>query len=134
MFPITALYGSLCGLLVLVLAAQVVRQRRRFKIGIGSGSEHSLKRAIRVHSNAIEYIPIALLLLALFEANQGNGYLAHSMGMVLVIGRVLHAQGLGSNPGTSFGRFWGTLLTWLAILVLSIANLSQFFVDGKMPL
>ncbi len=126
-FPITALYGSLCGILVVVLAAQVVRQRRKFKIGIGSGDERSLERAIRVHSNAMEYIPIALLLLALFEANQGNRYLAHSMGMLLVIGRVLHAQGLGASHGTSFGRFWGTLFTWVAIMVLSVANLVMFF-------
>jgi len=130
-FPITGLYASLCGLLVLVLAFQVVRQRRRFKIGIGSGSEKSLERAIRVHSNAIEYIPIALLLLAIFESNQGNTYLAHAMGMLLVIGRALHAQGLGSNPGVSFGRFWGTLFTWVSILVLSIANLSLFFIGGQ---
>jgi len=126
-FPITALYGSLCGLLVIVLAVQVVRKRRLYKIGIGDGNEKSLKRAIRVHSNAMEYIPMALLLLALFEANQGNVYLAHSMGMVLVLGRVLHAQGLGSSPGTSFGRFWGTLLTWISIVVISIANLVMFF-------
>ncbi len=127
LFPITALYGSLCGLLVIVLAAQVVRARRKYKIGIGSGNERELERAIRVHSNAMEYIPIALLLLAMFEANKGNIYLAHSMGFLLVLGRVLHAQGLGSNPGTSFGRFWGTFFTWVAIIVISIANLIMFF-------
>ncbi|NVJ61264.1 MAG: MAPEG family protein [Gammaproteobacteria bacterium] len=128
-FPITALYGSLCALLVLVLAIRVVRQRRQFKIGVGSGDQKQLELSIRVHSNAVEYIPIALILLALFEANNGNSYLAHSMGMLLVIGRVLHAQGLGSSPGVSFGRFWGTLFTWVAILALSVANLSMFFVQ-----
>ncbi len=127
LFPITALYGSLCGVFIIVLAINVVRQRRRLKIGIGHGSDHQLERSIRVHSNAIEYIPIALVLLALFEANQGNSYLAHAMGMVLVIGRVLHAQGLGASHGTSFGRFWGTLFTWISILVLSIGNLVMFF-------
>jgi hypothetical protein len=125
--PITALYGSLCGLLIIVLAVQVVRLRRKYKVGIGTGNEHDLKRSIRVHANAIEYIPIALLLLALFEANHGNQYLSHSMGFLLVLGRVLHAQGLGSSPGTSFGRFWGTLFTWLVIIVLSVANLIMFF-------
>jgi hypothetical protein len=125
--PITALYGSLCGLLIIVLAIQVVRLRRKLKVGIGTGNDYQLKRAIRVHANAIEYIPIALILLALFEANQGNTFLAHGVGMSLVIGRVLHAQGLGSSPGTSFGRFWGTLLTWFVILILSIANLTMFF-------
>ncbi|MEE4245558.1 MAG: MAPEG family protein [Kangiellaceae bacterium] len=126
-FPITALYGSLCGLLTILLAVQVVRLRRKFRVGIGSGDEKDLERAIRVHSNAMEYIPISLLLLALYEANNGNLMLTHGIGMTLVLGRVLHAQGLGKSQGETFGRFWGTALTWLSIIILSVANLLMFF-------
>ncbi len=127
--PITSLYASLCGLLIIVLAIQVVKLRRRLKVGIGAGiqEDRSLERAIRVHANAVEYIPIALLLLAFYELNGGNTVLLHAMGMVLVIARGLHAQGLSGSHGTSFGRFWGTALTWLVIVIISLANLFEYF-------
>jgi hypothetical protein len=32
---------------------------------------------------------------------------------------VLHAVGLSGSAGVSFGRFWGTLGTWILLLVLA---------------
>lgn len=127
MVSITSLYASLCGLLILMLAVRVVYLRRKNKVGIGSGGVNDLRRAVRVHANAIEYIPIVLILMAALELNGVNGWLMHVLGSLLVVSRLLHAQGLSGSPGVSFGRFWGTLITWAVIIISAVANIWQFF-------
>jgi len=120
---ITALYTALTAFLFIVLSYKATMQRRRSKIGLGVGEDEMLERAVRVQANLAEYAPIALLLMLVYELNSGSVWLLHVAGTVLVIARVLHAQGLGSTRGTSFGRFYGVLGTWGVILVMAIANI-----------
>ena len=129
MISITSLYASLCGILILALAIRVVYLRRKNKVGIGNGGVDDLRRAVRVHANAIEYIPIVLILMAALELNGVNGWLMHVLGSLFVLSRLLHAQGLSGSPGVSFGRFWGTLVTWIVIIISVVANLVQFFAN-----
>lgn len=121
--PITSLYAALCGLLLLVLSARVVFLRRSARIGIGTGDHPDLTRRIRVHGNAIETMPMVLILLALSEAGSAPVWLLHACGAGFVLSRVLHAIGLTQSAGYSVGRFWGTLLTWMALLALSLTLL-----------
>lgn len=124
-FPITSIYAALCALLILVLAFRVVQVRRTEKIGIGVGSNKTLERRVRIHANAAEYVPIALILLALVEAGQLAPAGVHAAGATLLIARVLHAYGMSQSAGHSFGRFYGVLLTWVVILSLSVTLLVQ---------
>ena len=118
---ITLLYAGLSGLLLLVLSFQVVGLRRKHRIGLGSGAEPELERAVRVHANFCEYVPLALLLLLLLELNAVlPGLVLHGLGGMLVVGRILHAMGLRRSAGVSRGRFLGTLLTWLMLLVSAL--------------
>ena len=41
----------------------------------------------------------------------------------LLLGRLLHAFGLSRSGGYSFGRFTGTVLTWLVFLAMALAGL-----------
>ena len=125
---ILALYAGLLGLVFIFLSYRVVAYRRSLRIGIGSGDNKDLNRAIRVHANFVEYVPIALVLLAVFELNQGNFIVSHICGALLLVGRLLHAYGLGKTVRVTFGRFIGTLLTWIVISFLSIANIYYFMV------
>lgn len=118
--PITAFYAALFGLLLISLSARIPIWRRRLRVGIGTGGEEALARLIRVHGNFTEYVPTALLLLLLNEMNGSSNLLLHSAGIALLAGRILHAFGLAASSGLSFGRFWGTAVTWLVILVLSL--------------
>ena len=68
--PITALYAGVCAFVLLALAARVIRLRWALKVGIGDGGERTLNRAIRVHGNAAEYVPIALVLMLVAELGQ----------------------------------------------------------------
>ena len=126
---ILALYSGLLGLTLLFLSYKVVGNRKKYEVGIGDGENIELARAIRVHANFTEYVPLALVLLAVFEFNQGNEIVAHIAGSCLFLGRILHAYGLGKSVGTSLGRFIGVLLTWLVILSLSGINI-YFFINS----
>ena len=114
-FRVTALYAGLNGLILLVLAIRVARQRGISKVGIGTGGDAALERAFRIHGNAVENIPIVLILLGLAEACGSSLVLLHGMGIALTLGRLLHAWGLMRSPNESFGRAAGISLTWLAL-------------------
>ena len=121
--PITAIYAALAGLMLLVLAGLVVKARWRYKTGLGTGSEPGMERAVRVHANFVEYVPLTLLLLLLAEVNGIAAWALHAAGAVLLLSRLLHAWGLSQTSGRSFGRFYGTLGTWLTLLGLAVAVL-----------
>lgn len=125
---ITGLYAALCAILVVVLALRVVLHRGRHRIGIGDGGDKALVKLIRVHGNAIENVPLALLLLLLLELNQTAPAWLHGFGIAIVLGRVLHAFGLSRSAGASAPRFAGTLVSWLAVLAMAALLLWQFAV------
>ena len=121
--PVTALYAALSGILLIVLAALVVRARWATRTALGTGADPRMERAVRVHANFVEYVPLALLLLLLAEVNGVAAGALHAAGIVLLASRVLHAWGLSRHSARSFGRFWGTLGTWVTILALAVALL-----------
>src|SRR3954469_23952350 len=118
--PITALYAGLLGLLMLILAFRVVAVRRTTAIGLGDSGNALLFSRIRIHGNAAEYVPIALLLMLLFELNGGSARWLHVFGVALLVGRLAHVQGLSQSTGTSAGRLVGNVLTWTVILILAV--------------
>lgn len=89
----TALYASLLAILYVVLSYRVAQRRMRFQVGLGTGQNTELERAVRIHGNFAEYVPLALLLLAFFEAGGGAVWAVHAAGAGLLIARVLHAMG-----------------------------------------
>jgi uncharacterized membrane protein YecN with MAPEG domain len=125
---LTGFYASLLGILYIGLAINIIRLRRRFKVGIGDGDNKCLATAIRVHGNFAEYVPVALILLACCELNGGSIMMLHALGAALVIGRTLHIIGLNKTIKLSHQRVTGMLLTFLVILILAIENIRLFFV------
>lgn len=120
---ITLLFASLHVLLMLVLLARVVHRRRDLKVGIGDGGDELLARRIRVHANFTENVPIALALMALLELSGLAAPWLWSLGGVLLMARVLHSIGLSASSGSSFGRFWGTLLTWGVLATMALLGI-----------
>ncbi len=120
---ITLLFASLHVLLMLVLLARISRHRHGHRIGLGDGGDAELARKVRVHGNFIEHAPIALLLLALLELSGLPSPWLWGFGCALLLGRVMHAVGFSRTGGYSIGRFWGTALTWAALLAMALAGL-----------
>ncbi|MBT8446052.1 MAG: hypothetical protein HKO62_00640 [Gammaproteobacteria bacterium] len=123
MLPITALYAGLLGLLLIGLAFRVSHLRRRMRAGLGDANDTTLQRAIRVHGNATEYVPLGLVLLAVLELNGSATWLLHILGSVLLIGRCLHAWGLNASSGATPPRVIGTAATWLVLLIAAVLNI-----------
>ena len=123
--PITALYAALLSIFLVVLGGLVVRTRIKEGIAIGDGGNKAMLAAIRVHANAVENIPIALLLMFLLEVNGGSGWWLHALGEALVVGRVMHAFGLFQKRNVNYWRQMGMVITWLVTLGLSFALLAR---------
>lgn len=123
---IAGFYAGLAGLLVVALAIRVMWLRNTRRVGLGTGSDPALTRAIRAHANAVEYVPLALLLLVLLALQGSPARQLHLFGIVLIVARVLHAIGLSSNPGRSFGRVVGAGLTVLLILAMAVLLVWRF--------
>lgn len=113
---VTPLYAGLLALWYLVLSVRVV-QRRGHGVSLGDGGDDVLLRRIRGHGNFGEYVPLILLMMALLEAGQTSIYLLHAIGATLLVARLLHGISLSFTARWKFGRFWGTLLTFIALLV-----------------
>lgn len=123
---ITAFYASLLTLLYVSLSFNIIRLRFKLKVGLGDGGKEPLTKAIRVHGNFAEYIPLALVLLAGFELNNNDALWVHVFGSALFIGRVLHAIGISQTTGTSAPRALGVVSTFTVLLLLAIANICGF--------
>ena len=124
---ITGLYVALGVLLVLVLAVRVVMWRWSARIGIGHGDDKELRKRIRAHGNAVEYLPIGLLALLLLDLDGTAPVLLHVCGIALIVARISHAIGLSRTGGTSPERFFGITLTFLTLLAMAVLLLLQQF-------
>ena len=119
--PVTAVFAAVTGLLLLVLSAQVVKYRLKYRKGLGVNEDPECEAAVRAHANLVEYAPLGLIMLAIAELNGVSGSLIYWTGMALVVGRILHAWGMiNGKGGPHWARMIGILLTWLAILVAAL--------------
>jgi uncharacterized membrane protein YecN with MAPEG domain len=118
--PVTAFYAALLAALFILLSVRVIAQRREARVEIGPGESKELLRRMRVHANFAEYVPFALVLLALAESLKAPTPLLHLSGLVLVAGRFVHAYGLSQNPHNLRMRFWGMTLTFAAIAIAAL--------------
>ena len=115
MMTITAFYASLLAVLFLLLSVRVISWRKQQRVEIGHGEDAQLLRRMRVHANFAEYVPFALLLMALAENLGPPHILTHLVGITLVAGRALHAYGLSQTPHNLQYRAWGMTLTFAAM-------------------
>ena len=129
MLQITAFYAALLAVLFIYLSVRVIGCRRERRVEFGHGEDFELLRRMRVHANFAEYVPFALLLMALAESMVPPDLVVHLAGLLLIVGRLLHAYGTSQSPPIMRYRVYGTALTITAIGIAAIAclALSTFF-------
>jgi uncharacterized membrane protein YecN with MAPEG domain len=116
---IVALYASILALLFVALSVRTLRMRRRLKIAIGDAGNQAMLRAMRVHSNFAEYVPLSLLLIYFVEASGANSLLVHFLALCLLAGRASHAYGVSQVDENFMFRVLGMALTFTTLVVAS---------------
>jgi uncharacterized protein len=117
---ITALYAGLLGLISMAVAFPAGSLRGKLGVSVGDGGNKDLLVAMRRHANFVEYVPLALILIALLEVNGVAARTIHVLGAVLVLARVLHAFGLKGETMKTTPRMLGAVGTMLVTAVASV--------------
>jgi len=117
---ISVIYASIAAFLICWLSLNVIKTRRKTRISIGDGDNNELKTAMAAQFNAIEYIPIALLLLFALEYNKAYILIVHIFGLSLIMGRLIHAKGI--LYGKIKVRVLGMQITIYTIIGLAVTN------------
>ena len=120
---VTSFYASLLALLFVPLCLRVIRRRRQVRVGVGDGGDPVLLRMQRVQGNFAEYVPFALLLTGLAEAQGLALEFVHALGATLLVARVLHAWGVSREPENLRWRVAGMALTFSVLVAGAAANL-----------
>ena len=120
---ITATTASLLTFVYVFLAFKVIALRRTEKIALGDGGVQKLQAAIRAHGNFSEYVPLSLVLMALLELDHFASTALMVVSLALVLGRVLHAVSVLSNPQRFKFRVLGMQLTFATLVSLALFNL-----------
>ncbi len=116
---IIPLYASLLALLFVALSVRTLRLRKTLRIAIGDSGNSAMLRAMRVHSNFAEYVPLGLILISMVELRAVAQLFVHGLGVALLAGRVSHAWGV-SQVWENFGfRIFGMAMTLGTIIVCS---------------
>jgi uncharacterized membrane protein YecN with MAPEG domain len=121
---VTPLYAGLLALWFFVLSARVVKGRLR-GISLGDGGDPAMLRAIRGHGNFAEYVPLILLMMAILELSHFSIYAIHLIGLMLLVGRLLHGYALSFTEKFMLGRQWGAILTFLSLAIAAVLCIYQ---------
>lgn len=94
LLPVTSIYASIFAILLVLFSLNVTRYRIVSKTAIGDDNHPTLKRAVRIHGNFAEHVPIFLILLALNEMAGMHYNMLFILGYLMLFGRISHAYGV----------------------------------------
>lgn len=121
--PVTAAATAICALLVVFLGVRVSRLRIRHRVTLGDGGNAELLRAIRVHANTVEYVPMFLLLSLCYELYAGANWALLVLDAGFLLGRLAFVWGM-SQADLHAGRRLGAMLSYLTTLLLALLLLA----------
>ena len=123
MLLVTSIIASLLTIIFVKLSFAVIGLRRKNKVGLGSGGNEDLERAIRTQGNFAEYVPFGIILVACLELNGAPWCLVAIPGIALIIGRLIHAKGMNIPPPDFSKRVLGMKFTFGTLIALIALNL-----------
>ena len=113
---ITATYAAVLTIFLIAMSFYVIITRARTDTLLGHGDSVPMLVAMRRHGNLIEYMPFAILIMALAEIQGLSATWLHVAGIALVAGRLIHPFGVAAKSPLA-PRVIGILATFAAILI-----------------
>lgn len=114
---VAGLYAALNTFILLWITARIGGLRQRYRVFMGDGGNAHMIRAMRGHANAIETIPMAIILMMIMAATGTPVAVIHVFGIVLTVSRALHAWHFMAADAPRWQRFIGATGS---ILVLAL--------------
>lgn len=123
--PVTAIFAGLLAGWLIFLQVRVILFRRGNKVSLGHGEDVMGERLIRAHGNAVENIPIFLILMALSEGMDTPGWVLLLIGALFCAGRVVHGVHFFEIRKGGMLRVIGMVSTFAAIAILAIGAIGH---------
>jgi uncharacterized membrane protein YecN with MAPEG domain len=120
---VAALHAALLLAVFLALSVRVLQRRFAAQVSLGTGGDRALERAVRVHANFAEYVPVFLATLVAAELCGAPGWALHGAGLAMLAGRVMHGVGMSREPDILPLRAGGMILTLLALVLAAVLAL-----------
>ncbi len=120
MVKVVPIYAGLLAILYCALAVRTIRLRRIHKVALGYGKSSELEKAMRVHGNFAEHVPLALILLTFLELQETSRWLLHAGCILLVLGRLSHAYGVSQLNEDYRFRIAGMAQTLTVVVVAAV--------------
>jgi hypothetical protein len=124
--PVTALYAALLTIVCLALMSMVGQHRGKLGVSLGDAGDREMIERNRRHLNFVENVPLALLLIALVEANGAGKTWVHVLGATLLVARIVHPFGIDASNMVRPARFIGAAGTVLVMLAAAFTLAWQF--------
>lgn len=125
-FSVIPVYAAILGLMFFVFTLRVGLYRFKSRVSLGDAGDKTLRKRIRGQGNFVETVPLVLLLLVLMESAGASNTWLHSLGAMLVLGRLSHYLQITDMVKPLLFRMGGMLATLIPALVASIWLLKDY--------
>ena len=122
------LYAALNAFILIWLGSATSQLRGRHRVMIGDGGVEHLQRIMRGHANAVENIPITIVLLVVAALLGAPTVAIHIVGAVFTVGRAMHAWHFIQPSAPGWQRFAGYGLGAMATGVAAVGVLGHALV------
>lgn len=88
--PITSIYASVFALILVPITIRIGLYRIKTDTWFLDGGDEELIKRMRSQGNYLEYVPFALLMIALVEIQGAGLQFVHILGSTLLVSRAVH--------------------------------------------
>ena len=124
---VTPLYAAILAVIYIAMSFYVIVTRARTDVLVGDGGNIDMLVAMRRHGNMAEYMPFAVLMMALGELMGLGAAWLHVAGVALVAGRLVHPFGVTRENSPLAPRVAGVLATFASMLIPGVYILAASF-------
>jgi hypothetical protein len=127
--PVTLATASVLALIYIVLITRIGHGRHKYHVSMGDGGNADMLVRMRTQANFVEYVPLLLIFMGLFESAGVSREKLGIAGAALVLFRILHAIGMPRPAPNAFRAIGaaGTILLLLAAAVQGLAMAARDF-------